>query len=176
MLKWLNVVVCYPCQFCVEERPGRWYMRLRFTHQKVNWVLNLKGSIWRLLSLPWDAVCKNSIALKIWCFCSSLPWDVFLPLIYQLSFKDLNIFLASFKLATGFHEIMFCHLVDSESAKFNFWDWISGLYFKQSHELRTDCVLCFHLWYEQTNRIWGTLLFYDLTFDRNMVICIHKGF
>lgn len=116
----------YPCQFCVEEHPGSWYMRLHWLKFEGQY---LKASISSL------RYCLQKL-LKIWCFCSSLPWDVFLPLIYQLSFKRPQYFLATFKLATGFHEITFCHLV--ESAEFNSWDWISALCFKQSHELVTN--------------------------------------
>lgn len=59
--------------------------------------LNLKGNIWKLLWLYLFheiCLCKNSAALKVWCFCSSLPWDVFLYLLStSWASKDLNIFL-----------------------------------------------------------------------------------
>lgn len=121
-----------PNRFCLEKCPGRWCMNC----QGVNWVLNLKGNIWKLLWLylfpeilsaktlqPWKYDAFVVICHGMFLYCLSTSW----------ASKDLNIYLVAFKLATAFHEIMFCHLV--ESAEFNSRDWIGALCFKQCHEL-----------------------------------------
>lgn len=137
--------------------------------------LNLKGNIWRLLSLPWDTVCKNS--WKYDAFVALCHGMFFFLLSTSLASKDRNIFLLLLSWQLDFTRL-FCHLVDS--AEFNSWDWISGLCFKQSHELWTDCVRVFPMF---SPLIWADksymrhiAFFYDLTFDRIKSLCVHKGF